>query len=169
MRVNHPGLQNKYVFRWRQKTACVWMFLMWVVSSNQQVLQQQMSRHRGVFWSVVRWNYRVLMIGDGGRCTGCTSRSSTRAPFRGKRRTSGCMTSSNRLFQTRGPDPSVAEFGAAPCCLPHPQLKHFCSCPTNSIKKPNKKPDAHHHVPWTHRCVPLGHATSPFPTECHRC
>jgi len=28
------------------------------------------------------------MIGDGGRCTGCTSRSSTRAPFRGKRRTS---------------------------------------------------------------------------------
>jgi len=28
------------------------------------------------------------MIGDDGRCIGCTSRSSTRAPFRGKRRTS---------------------------------------------------------------------------------
>jgi len=26
----------------------------------------------------VGWKYRVLMIGDGGRCIGCTSRSSTR-------------------------------------------------------------------------------------------
>ena len=90
IRVNHPELLNKLVFRWRQKAACVcecsWCWL--EVSSKQQVLQQRMSRRQSVFSSVVQWNHRVLMIGDGGRCAGCTSRSSIRAPFRGKRRTS---------------------------------------------------------------------------------